>query len=167
MAETVLDPDDAYRLYDLRPGDILLTRSTHTLFWRHGHCAMYLGDGKIIEATAIGESTSVIDAENWGNYTTGMHLRLKDDSETLGVQAAAYAESELIDDKYRLFAGAFGIGTENDATQCAYLIWSAYDQCGIDIASRHFPITPTSILNSGKFEILRVWGYDTKDLNWQ
>ncbi|MBQ6810487.1 MAG: hypothetical protein IJO94_03680 [Firmicutes bacterium] len=166
MAETIINSEEAYQLYDLRPGDVLLTKSTHTLFWRHGHCALYLGDGKILEATAIGSMTSVIDAENWGSYTTGMHLRLKENSDTLGEEAAAYAKKELIDDKYRLLAGAFDIGVETDATQCAYLIWAAYDQCGIDISARDFPVTPASILNSGKFEILRVWGYDPKDLNW-
>lgn len=174
MAEVITDPNAAYPLYDLRPGDVLLTKSTHTLFWRHGHSALYLGNGEMLEATAIGKPTAVKEAALWGYYPSGIHLRVRDSAaldadmtaEELGESVAAYAADELADDRYRLFAGAFGIGPENDATQCAYLISAAYEHFGIQVSDRDFPVTPSSLLESGKFEILRFWGFDPKDLHW-
>lgn len=173
-AEIITNREDYYPLYDLQPGDILLTKSTHTLFYRHGHSALYLGNGLILEAAAIGLPTDTANAELWGQYPSGIHLRLKEsvaesmgtDRTTLGAQAANYAKTELMGDKYHLLSGAFHIGTESDHTQCAHLICAAYQNCGINVSSREFPATPHSLLNSGQFEILRYWGFDPKDINW-
>ncbi|MBR5328688.1 MAG: hypothetical protein IKV45_00615 [Firmicutes bacterium] len=164
-AEIITDPADYYPLYDLQPGDVLLTKSTHTLCYRHGHSAIYIGDGMILEAAAIGLDTNTAEADLWGRYPSGIHLRFKGNND-VGAQAAEYAKAELAGDKYHLLAGAFGIGESTDHTQCAHLIWAAYRSCGVDISDRDFPITPKSILESGQFEILRCWGFDPKDLNW-
>lgn len=173
-AELYADSKATVPLYDLQPGDVLITKSTHTLCYRHGHSALYLGNDKLLEAAGIGLPTAVTDAAYWGSYPSGLHLRLKEsaaktvhsDTISLGIQAANYAEKELQNDTYHLLAGAFGIGTETDQTQCAYLIYAAYAHCGIEVSSRRFPITPHSLLNGGKFEILHCWGFDPTDTNW-
>lgn len=173
-SEVITDREEYYPLYDLQPGDVLLTKSTHTLCYRHGHSALYIGGGELLEAAAIGLPTDTAKAELWGQYPSGIHLRLKEsvakeqgaDSKTLGAQAADYAKTELADDNYHLLAGAFHIGTETDHTQCAHLIYAAYQSCGVEVSSRNFPVTPHSLLESGRFEILRYWGFDPKDINW-
>ena len=173
-SEIITKRENYYPLYDLQPGDVLLTKSTHTLCYRHGHSALYIGDGEIIEAAAIGLPTNTTQAELWGQYPSGIHLRLKEsaankrgtDRKTLGAQAAEYAKEELLDDKYHLLSGAFGIGTETNHTQCAHLIYAAYQSCGVEVSANEFPVTPHSLLENGQFEILRYWGFDPKDINW-
>lgn len=173
-AELYTDSQNNVPLYDLQPGDVLLTKSTHTLCYRHGHSALYLGDNKLLEAAAIGTPTEITDAAYWGSYPSGLHLRLKEnvaeaidcDTASLGIQVATYAEKELQNDDYHLLAGAFGIGVETNQTQCAHLIYAAYAHCGIEISPHEFPVTPHSLLTGGKFEILRCWGFDPTDINW-
>jgi hypothetical protein len=84
----------------------------------------------------------------------------------LGAAVAAYAEDDLVGDDYRLISGLFGIGVDTDATQCAYLVYEAYAHFGIDVSSRNFPVTPSSLLKSGKFDLIQVWGVNPLDPNW-
>ena len=163
-----------FRLYDLQPGDVLLTPNTHTFGYRHGHSALYIGSGELLEATEIGEPVSVTEAAYWGSYPAGLHLRLTEEAaaetgmsrEELGLFIAEYAQTNLLDDEYRLMAGLLNDGIEENETQCAHLIWAAFQSAGIDVSSRDFPVTPHSLLESGKFELIRCWGFDPKDTNW-
>ena len=54
-SEKIIDKKNTAVFYDLRPGDVLLTKSTHTLFYRHGHSALVLDEDTLLEAVAIGE----------------------------------------------------------------------------------------------------------------
>ena len=63
-------------------------------------------------------------------------------------------------------AGLLNDGIEENETQCAHLIWAAFQSAGIDVSSRDFPVTPHSLLESGKFELIRCWGFDPKDNDW-
>ena len=154
MAEGLTRKSDFYPLYGLQPGDVVLTKSTHTLFYRHGHSALCLDADTLLEATAIGNPTEETAAE------TGMNR------EELGKAVAKYAEEKLSNDTYNLLAGAIGKGIDTGETQCAYLVWAAYRPFGIDVSSRNFPITPHALLQSGKFEVIRCWGFDTEDIDW-
>lgn len=163
-----------YRLYDLQPGDVLLTKNTHTFGYRHGHSALALGGGELLEATEIGEPVSITKASYWGSYPTGIHLRITEEAATeagmsreeLGAVVAAYAEENLLDDEYRLTAGLFNDGIKENETQCAHLIWAAFKSVGIDVSSQNFPITPHSLLTGGKFEVIRFWGFDPAEIDW-
>ncbi len=174
--ERISDRDQYYQLYDLKEGDVLLTKSTHTLCYRHGHSGLYLGGGEenILEATVVGAPASLTTAAAWGGYPTGMQLRISEaaaakvgmSQEELGAAVAAYAQEDLVGDDYRLLAGLFGIGVDTDATQCAYLIYAAYAHFGVDVSSRKFPVTPSSLLESGAFDLIQVWGVDPLDPGW-
>ena len=54
-------------LADLRPGDILLTYSTHSLGWRHGHAGLVLDvseeGGSTLEAVLIGTDSAIMDTQ--------------------------------------------------------------------------------------------------------
>ena len=172
--EVIGSRDDYYRLYDLRPGDVLLTKSTHTFGYRHGHSALYIGNGELLEATEIGEPVSVTEAAYWGSYPAGIHLRLTEEAaaetgmsrEEAGLFVTEYAKTNLLDDEYRLTAGLLNDGIEENETQCAHLIWAAFQSVGIDVSSRDFPVTPHSLLESGKFEVIRCWGFDPEEIDW-
>lgn len=174
MTEGITKKVDFYGLYDLRPGDVVLTKSTHTLCYRHGHSALCIDKEHLLEATAIGEPVAITTAAYWGSYPTGIHLRIKEEAareigmtgEELGKAVAAYAEKEFLNDDYSLLAGAFGKGIDTDETQCAHLIREAFLAFGIETSSAAFPATPHSLLTAGKFEIIRFWGFDPDRIDW-
>lgn len=172
--EVINGKENYFGLYDLQPGDVLLTPNTHTFGYRHGHSALAIGNGALLEATEIGKPVSKTEAFFWGGYPAGIHLRITESAaakigmsrQELGSKAAAYAEKNLIDDNYRLTAGAFHNDTEENETQCAHLIWAAFAPFGIDVSARDFPVTPHALLQSGKFEVIRFWGFDPRDIDW-
>ena len=171
-SEKIIDKENAAIFYDLRPGDVLLTKSTHTLFYRHGHSALVLDEDTMLEAVAIGEKTKREDADNWGMYPTYIQLRIREEAaqsvnmsaDKLGKAVADYAESTYDNASYSLFAGAFGHGAESGETQCAHLIADPYAHFGIAASSRKFPATPYSLMKSGVFEIIQYRGFDLSKL---
>lgn len=174
--ERIADSSQYYQLYDLQAGDVLLTGSSHTLCYRHGHSGLCLGGGgeDLLEATVIGAPASLTAAAAWGGYPTGIQLRISEaaaaaagmSQEELGAAVAAYAQRDFLGDDYRLLSGLFGIGAETDATQCAYLICEAYAHFGVAVSSRKFPVTPYSLLASGAFDLIQVWGVDPLAPAW-
>lgn len=171
-AETIEDKKNFCPVYDLMPGDVLLTKSTHTLCYRHGHSALVIGDGMLAEATAIGNPVSVTDTSKWGGYPSAIQLRITKEAaaktgmtpEELGEAVSSYAEQNLLGENYHLLAGAFGHGIESGETQCAYLIWEAYQAFGVDVSARSFPVTPASLLNSKQFEVISCRGFDPEKI---
>ena len=167
-SEKIIDKQNAAVFYDLRPGDVLLTKSTHTLFYRHGHSALVLDEDTLLEAAAIGEPIQKTKADNWGMYPTYIQLRIKEDvaqninmsTDELGKAVADYAESTYGNASYSLFTGAFGHGAESGEAQCAHLIADPYAHFGITASSRKFPATPYSLIKSGAFEIIQYRGFD-------
>ena len=167
-SEKIIDKKNTAVFYDLRPGDVLLTKSTHTLFYRHGHSALVLDEDTLLEAVAIGEPAQTVEAKNWGMYPSFIQLRIREDiagktgmrAEELGSAVASYAEKNYDDAAYSLLAGAFGHGEKSGETQCAHLIAAPYAQFGITVSSRDFPATPRSLLKSGAFEIIQYRGFD-------
>lgn len=175
-AERIVDSEDDYQFYDVQEGDVFLTKSTHTLCYRHGHSSLYLGgeEKELLEATVIGAPVTCTKAAAWGGYPTGIQLRITTAMAAsvgmtpaeLGEAVVAYAREEILGDNYDLLAGAFGIGANSDDTQCAYLIYEAFSHFGVNVSTREFPVTPTSLLNSGAFEIIQVWGLDPENPGW-
>ena len=75
-------------------------------------------------------------------------------------EIADYAKDNLVGLEYSLFAGFFGAQEEVlTQTQCAHLVWYAYNQFGIDIDSTGGEtVTPKDILKSDKLEIVQIYG---------
>ena len=169
-AERIRGRENYYPFYDLRPGDVLLTKSTHTLFYRHGHSGLIIDEDTLLEAAEIGMSASHCDPAAWGGYPTVMQLRIKEEvaakcgmtGAELGKAVAAYAEQELLGDDYSLLCGCGDIGFKTDQTQCAYLIWEAFRHFGIDASARKFPVTPKSLWASGVFDIICYRGFSSE-----
>lgn len=125
-----------HTLPPLENGDILLTFSTHTFGWRHGHAGLVVDaeQGLVLEAQQLGSPSSLAQAEHWSRYPTLQVLRLKDADSEVRQAAAAYAAGSLAGLPYRLSSGLLPArGEEIASVQCAYLVWCAYSRQGWDL----------------------------------
>ena len=166
-------PDERIILADLRPGDILLTFSTHSLGWRHGHAGLVVGENAVLESISIGEASSVVSADHWRTYRDFVVLRVKDADEELQKAVAAYAQCNLNGVSYRLLSGWIGekAGDIDDpwfGAHCSYLIWYAWNQFGVDLDSDGGRlVTCDDIVKSEWVEVVQAYGktvfaYDRK-----
>ncbi len=173
------------KLVDLQDGDILITKNSRFLGWRNGHAGLVVDaeNGLVLEAVMLGTNTRLCKASGWEIYPSFQVLRLKEElRETYPIEKAIiYAEEELVDVPYHLLAGIWERiikgnrvhAQESEAaeiaeaalsgTQCAHLIWYAYQQIGIDLDSDGgFLVTPYDIQKSPYLEVIQSYGYE----NW-
>lgn len=147
---------------DLQNGDIIITLSIHTFGWRHGHAAIVTDaqNGTTVQAVMMGEKSAFGHIQEWKKFPMVAVLRAKDMDATTRQGIADYAKNNLVGLEYSLFAGMFGIEEEIlQQTQCAHLVWYAYNQFGVDIDSTGGDVvTPKDILKSDKLEIVQVYG---------
>jgi hypothetical protein len=83
----------------LHIGDILVTKSSHTLGWRNGHSALVIDParGLTLESVVLGTNSTVQDIRKWINYPNFMLLRLKD-SAAYGPELIARSAAERLND---------------------------------------------------------------------
>lgn len=147
---------------DLQNGDIIITLSIHTFGWRHGHAAIVTDakNGTTVQAVMMGEQSALGNVGEWSEFPLVAVLRAKDVDVNTRQKIADYAKDNLVGLEYSLFAGFFGEQEEIlTQTQCAHLVWYAYNQFGIDIDSTGGEtVTPKDILKSDKLEIVQVYG---------
>ena len=154
-------------LVKLKKGDILISFSTHTLNWRHGHCAIVTDDnGTILEHLSVGNTSCFSKAAKWGKYPAFAVLRHKD--EALAGLAADYASENLEDIDYNILAGIINKDKsddkEVDGSHCSHLVWQAYKAAGADIDSdKGLVVTPEDIAMSEELEIVQIFGMDTEN----
>lgn len=171
---------------DIQNGDILITKNSRFLGWRNGHVGIVVDaeNGLVLEALMLGTNTKLCSIENWEGYPSFQVLRLKKNKfDSQGYidfkeRVASYAGEYLIDIPYDLLAGvgdrffpsktvtvhAAGEGVEDEViikgTQCAHLVWYAYQQFGIDLDSDGgFFVTPLDIQKSPYLEVIQSYGY--------
>ena len=153
-------------LIDLQPGDILLTLSTHSAGWRHGHAGLAVDSDTVLESTVLGSNSTLVSAAHWTAYSNYVVLRLKQITPDLQQQVINYSLTHLIDVPYRLFAGL----TEPKAPDpdsawfglhCSYLIWYAWNHFGYDLDSDGGRlVTAQDLLHSDLLEVVQVFGMD-------
>lgn len=155
--------------YDLRPGDILVTLSTHTLGWRHGHCAIVIDEFSTVESISMGTNSSKENIRFWQDYSNFAVLRVKNITDEQGKKVADYTEENLFDRPYSIFAG-FGIHKAPDINSrrftlhCSYLAWYAWNAFGVDLDSDggRF-VSSYDILHSDEVEIVQLYGMNPRD----
>lgn len=156
-------------LVDLRPGDILLTLSTHSLGWRHGHVGLVIDENTVLECGVWGQDSALCSASAWKSYASYAHLRVKNADEETVQEVVQYALRHLQGVPYHLSAGFLGPKapdvTENYfGLQCAYLVWYAWHKFGIDLDDDGGRlVTPEDILHSLHLEIVQVYGMNPDD----
>ena len=150
-----------FSIVDIRNGDIFITKSTHTVGWRHGHAGLVVDadNRKTVEAVFMGRPSAIQHVSHWQTYPTFIQLRPK--NREIGEHAAIFARENLVGITYNLFAGLFPRFTDEvRTTQCAHLPWFAYMQFGYDISpSGIWPVTPRDITRSEYLEVVQIFGF--------
>ncbi len=166
---TASEKNTSYRVpfVDLKKGDILVTFNTHTLDWRHGHCAIVIDEknGRLIEHMSIGNPSCITNIKEWGIYPGFAVLRYSD--ENIASKAAEYAKSHLVGIDYNVFAGVIKKDKSQEKTmssQCAHIVWQAYKAVGLDIDSSSDNIViPKDIAMSDKLNVVQIYGINPRD----
>ena len=158
-----------FEIPDLRDGDILITKATHSLGWRHGHAAIVTDSekGETLEAILLGNPSIIQNIAKWRTYPSYIQLRLKD-CKNAGEpgKIARYAKKEILDIPYGLLTGIPVKSPEKiKKTQCAHLVWYPYEHFGYDLDSDgSWLVTPKDIAKSDLLEIVQVYGVDPEEI---
>ncbi len=172
-AETLQDAGNSTRYMTLPPlekGDILITKSTKTLLFRHGHSAVVTDDdGEMVEAMMLGTNSTKSSADDWSAYATLMVLRPKAEEE-VKENAVAFAKEKLLDIPYSLFAGFWGKDLsqkeEIESTHCSHLVWQAYKAAGLDLdADGDNIVLPKDLAKCPDLELVFAYGFG-EDGEW-
>ncbi len=168
---------------DIQNGDILISLSTHTLGWRHGHAAIVVDAerGITLEAALWGQPSSTMRLRHWSSYANSLHFRVResvaeealfacgikrDETVTaatqLGGLAAAFAEKYENEVMYGLLTGLGDKSPSPESiskTQCAHLVWYAYEHYGVDLDSDGgWLVTPKDIALSDQLAVIDEFG---------
>lgn len=155
----------------LEEGDVLLTLSTHSLGWRHGHGGLVMDAtaGLSLEAAVIGQDSALMDVSHWRSYSNFMVLRLRDMTPQLQRELTDYAAQALTGVPYHLTSGFLGPKAPDAASpsfgvQCSYLVWYAFQHFGYDLDSDGGRLVSVNDLaESPLFEVVQVYGLDPRD----
>lgn len=148
---------------DLRTGDVLITASSITSFFRHGHAGIVIdgSTGETVEAYSPLEKSCISTVDTWLSYNTIMLLRVKEGYEELAKAAAEYARNNLVNIKYSLFSSTNDSVANVKRTHCSQLVYLAYKYAGIEIdTDGNWIVTAKELSQSKYFEIIEVKGFD-------
>lgn len=162
----------------LKKGDILISKSTHSTGWRHGHSAIVIDadNQETLEAILLGYNSTVQSMDKWRSYPSFILLRLRGDAqgettipaEKAADYAARFAEKYINDIPYGLMTGFLNKAEDPEKlaeTQCAHLVWYAYHNVGFDIDSDGgWLVTPKDIANSKLLEVVQIYGVDPAEI---
>ena len=164
--EDRLSQETGVPLIDLQPGDILLTLSTHSAGWRHGHAGLVIDSDTVLESTVLGSNSTLVRADHWTTYSNYVVLRLKQITPELQQQVTDYSLKHLTDVPYRLLSGLIKPkAPESDSPwfglHCSYLVWYAWNHFGYDLDSDGGRLVTTQdLLHSDLLEAVQVFGMD-------
>lgn len=168
---------------DVQNGDILISMSTHTLGWRHGHAALVIDAerGITLEAALWGKPSAKMRMRHWSAYANAVHLRVSEEAAEkaladsgirrnpgmtaaaqLGQLATEFAEKNEDGIMYGLLTGIPDKAPDADEikkTQCAHLVWYAYSEFGVDLDSDGgWLVTPRDIAESEELTVIEEFG---------
>lgn len=149
-----------------QPGDILVTLSTHSLGWRHGHAGLVIDENTILECGVWGEDSALRKINHWNTYSNYALLRVKGITKTKQQQVRDYALENLVDVPYHLSSGFIGPKAPSKEApyfglQCAYLVWYAWNHFDYDLDSDGGRlVTASDLLNSDNVEVVFRYGME-------
>lgn len=160
--------DKPLKIAPLKRGDVLVSLSTHSLGYRHGHSAIVVNGekGKIIEHMVLGEVSSYSYVDYWKNYLNLAVLRYKDSE--IAEKAATYAEENLLGIPYNPLAGVIKKDKTKEnkisSSHCSHLVWQAYCGAGADIDGNGGKfVLPGDFLRCKDFEIVQIYGIKVRE----
>lgn len=151
-------------LTQAQPGDILLTLSTHSVGWRHGHAGLVIDADTVLECAVLGTDSALGDIDHWRGYSHYVLLRLKGVTPEQQAAVVTFALENLVGVPYRLTAGLWGEKFRSPeqagfGLQCAYLVWYAYAAFGCDLDSDGGKlVTVSDLLQSDLLEPVQGYG---------
>lgn len=154
---------------DLQEGDILVTLSTHSLGWRHGHAGLVIDEYTVLECQQMGMDVSLEGIYFWTNYSNWAVLRPENVTKEQQEAVCEFGISQLKGKSYNILSGIFGkkapdINNENIGFYCTNLIWYAWNNFGIDLDSDGGKIvTAYDLLFSDKLEVVQLYGMDPRE----
>lgn len=160
-------------LADIRPGDVIVSSTCHTLGWRNGHAALVISNMLLLESVSMGTPSQIsMSGINWFRTATNfIVLRLKGDSSEVaeeGKRIADLAQDTLVAVPYSLTVGIFSKkdqGQTPTGTHCSHLVWQAFKNCGYDIDANGGGLcTARDISRSPLLEVIQVYGFDPDKL---
>lgn len=154
-------------------GDILITFSSHTLGYKHGHAAIVI-DGKrglCLEAIMPGCRSKTSAVENWKSYAGFAILRLKNGDSRTRAAVADFAARDLQGIPYSLLSGVADPGDDIagcSAAQCAYLVWYAFSRFGYDLDGDggRF-VTVADLAKSPYLEVVQAFHIDAEKFSFE
>ncbi len=147
----------------LKNGDILLTKSVHTMYWRHGHCGIVIDaeNGVVLESLTPGTISKKQSITKWQHYPTLKILRLKDADQKQLDEIAKFAEENLIGIKYKILAFKRYDNKNLSGENCSQMIWQAFKRYGYDLDSnKGILVTPEDIAKSDLLEVVQIYGFN-------
>ena len=155
-------------LTTLKDGDILISATTFTSWFRYGHSALVVdgADKLVVESVSPGERSELASALEFTDRASFMVLRAKAE-ETLRREVAKYARENLVNLPYRLTMGIFfkKFKQTPTASHCSHLVWYAYKKYGIDLDSTGGGVvTPRDIARSLNLELVQTFGFNPEKL---
>lgn len=156
-------------LVDLQPGDILITLSTHTAGWRHGHAALVIDEDIVLESIVLGTNSTLVNAAHWATYSNYAVLRVKNITPELQQQVVQYSTEHLQDVPYHLTSGWIGpkAPKPEDAQfglHCSYLVWYAWNHFEYDLDSDGGRLVSAhDLLRSDLLEVVQIFGMDPRN----
>lgn len=159
----------AVPLVDIQPGDMLVTLSSHTAGWRHGHAGLAVDENTTLEAMVVGTASSLNPVSKWTTCSDFAVLRIKGVTQIQQNEAAAYAMNFLVGVPYRLSAGFIGAKapeTEKPyfGVYCSYLVWYIWQHFGYDLDYDGGRLVSTyDLLHSPQIEVVQLYGMNPKE----
>ena len=156
-------------LMDLQPGDVVITLSTHSFGWRHGHAGLVIDSGTTLECVVLGTDSTLINATHWSTYSNYAVLRLKDITPELQQEIAEYGRNTLYGVPYHLTSGFIGPKAPDPddwqfGLHCSYLVWYAWNHFGYDLDSDGGRLASSyDLLHSDLLEVVQIYGMDPRE----
>lgn len=154
---------------DLQPGDILVSMSTHTGGWNHGHAGLVIDEDTTLECRMLGTDSGYGSVDSWLSYSNVTVLRVKGATAEQRQAVVEYAEVTLVGVPYHLTAGFIGDKAPDEEAwhfglHCAYLEWYAWNEFGYDLdANGGRLVTAGDLLRSDLVEVVQVYGLDPRE----
>ena len=152
----------------LQNGDIFVSNSAFTSWFRYGHAALIVEaeTNLALDSVSIGKDSAFCSVLTYNDYANFLLLRPKLD-ESVREEVAAYAKESLVGVPYRLTTGIFSAKFEETllGSHCGHLVWYAYKKFGLDLDSTGgLIVTPQDLANSPQLELVQTFGFDPATL---
>lgn len=160
--------DDKISAVHVEKGDIVVTSSTHIAGFRVGHAGLVVDDfGSVLQATQIGSKSYLGSIDDFTSRCNFMILHPDPDKIAKDKldEICDYAKEHLQGKSYFAAAGVFSKKTDEEKTQCAQIIWCAFNRFSYDLDSNGgLVVTPKDIANSGYVQLVQVFGFNPTTL---